>query len=324
MPEVVGWKEEAQVALEEYKTDAWREWAPEWLVPSLFEVEPNANDRQGMQEVKGGTQIDESMWRVEVEAKYKKLQDEVAEGVIEGIIDADEAVKRSQELEKEREREMEKRNDFARWEKGDVDEDEVEELSEEEVRKVKAKTKGKGKEKEKEEEKTKKPTRTKRRRVEDSEGEEEEKAEIKVAPRGWRPSVGATVRSIQIIMKLMLIELLYSKCDACKRERAVCALPNAKVRCKGCAIKRKVCLWEGKRIAKGRAAKGEVKEVKEIKDTPRGSRRPTRTASAPGNSQKWPRIEETDEEEEEEIRKEMEAAVASVREGTRPSARPGA
>ena len=91
--------------------------------------------------------------------------------------------------------ELEKAKDFAQWEKGDVEDSEVEELSEEAVKKAKAKVGGKGKEREKEEEteEKKKTTRAKRRLIEESDDEED------MVPSGWRPPKGSTVRSIYIV-----------------------------------------------------------------------------------------------------------------------------
>ena len=60
MPDIRGWWEEACKALEEYKVDAWCEWAPEWLVPSLFvkelQVEGGKEDKE-MQEKQEGSEV---------------------------------------------------------------------------------------------------------------------------------------------------------------------------------------------------------------------------------------------------------------------------
>src|SRR5262245_57877511 len=122
-----------------------------------------------------------------IKEKYRRLQDEMVAAMERGDMEPEEAVERSEGLEKEMEWEMEKVRDFAQWEKGEVDEDdEIEELSEEAVKKAKARAKGKEKEKKEEKKKT---TRAKRRRIEDSDGEED------MAPGGWRPSQGSQVRS---------------------------------------------------------------------------------------------------------------------------------
>ena len=91
--------------------------------------------------------------------------------------------------------EIEKVMDFACWKKGGREDSEIEELSEEEVKKAKARAKGKKKEKkeeekeEKEEEKEKKQTtHVKRCLIEESDEED-------MAPSGWRPPRGSKVHS---------------------------------------------------------------------------------------------------------------------------------
>src|SRR5262245_39414432 len=192
MTDVRGWREEARNALEEYKVDAWREWAPEWLVPSLFVKELQVMGGEEAEEMQEGSRVRKDRACVEViEEKYRRLQDEVAAAMERGDMEPEEAVERSEGLEKELEREMEKVRDFERWEKGGEEDSEIEELSEEEVKKAKARAKGKEKEKkeEKKEEKKKRTTCAKRRRIEDSDGEED------MAPSGWRPLQGSQVRS---------------------------------------------------------------------------------------------------------------------------------
>ena len=115
----------------------------------------------------------------------------------------------------------------------------------------------------------------------------------------------------------------FTKCDACIREKASCLLPEKNRRCNGCAIKRKVCLWGGKRIPK---KKGEVKEVEETKGAKRGPKRPVRTASAPGPSQKRRRVQSSEEEEEEivkEVEEIMEVTTPIGEKEAPPSARMG-
>ena len=109
-----------------------------------------------------------------------------------GDMEPEEAVERSEGLEKEMEWEMEKVKDFVQWEKGGVEDSEIEELSEEEVKKAKARAKGKEKEKEKKEgekEEKKKTTHARHRQIDESDGEED------IAPGGWRPPRGSKVHS---------------------------------------------------------------------------------------------------------------------------------
>ena len=68
----------------------------------------------------------------------------------------------------------------------------------------------------------------------------------------------------------------------CKKENTLCILPDKNWQCDACTIRRKRCLWGGKGIPKSHARKGEVKDVEVMKGTKRGTKRPIRTASAPG------------------------------------------
>ena len=91
MPDISGWREEAREALEEYKTDAWREWAPEWLVPSLFVKQLPVTRGEEVDEIQEGSGIVGDHTRVEViEEKYRKLQDEVAAAMERGDIEPEE------------------------------------------------------------------------------------------------------------------------------------------------------------------------------------------------------------------------------------------
>ena len=73
VPEVKEWRKEARDALEEYKIDVWREWAPEWLVPSLFVKELQVMQGEEMKKMQEGLEIMKD--RVRIEEKYRKLQD---------------------------------------------------------------------------------------------------------------------------------------------------------------------------------------------------------------------------------------------------------
>ena len=105
MLDVSRWREEASDALEEYKTDAWHEWAPEWLVPSLFvkesPVEGGKEDNEMQKKQEGSEVIDGHACIEDIEEKYKRLLDEVAGAMERGDMEPEEVVERSEGLKRE-------------------------------------------------------------------------------------------------------------------------------------------------------------------------------------------------------------------------------
>lgn len=211
VPEVRAWKEEASASLNPWKIDAWREWAPRWLIPELFEeaaVMRVESTQQGVEKKSLEERVEE------VKKKFQRKQNEVVESMSNGEIDAEEAVRKAWDLERELDREIEKEKDFEQWEKGGDVEEEVIEMSPEEVRQSKAREKGKGKEVEKSKETTRSGLRS--RTVEDKEEEKEEEkeedevVELVVAPIGWRPPLGSTVRNSFCYLGFVLSWYLFS------------------------------------------------------------------------------------------------------------------
>ena len=157
-PQLETWKEEAVEALARYQVDAWREWAPQWLVPSLFAVGPAG--ASGSQKSTLETRIDM------IEQAYEKGMEETMMKMERGELSVQEAQLLSQQIGELREDNLKQVKDFAQWEVGNVDE-------EDEV----VSGKGKGREVEKEKEK-------------------EKEEETEMAPQGWRPDEGAQVRPV--------------------------------------------------------------------------------------------------------------------------------
>ena len=186
-PQLEAWKKEAATSLDGFKVDAWLQWAPKWLVPSLFE--------DAQVEGNGGA-VEKMTHEMRVALIEKEYDDEMAkvmESMDKGTLTAEEAMEMSEKLEAKKEVDLEEARDSVIRDGGnreDVDED---------VEVIEA-VEGKGKEKEKEEKKKGKAVSRKasKARIEDTdeEAEEEEEKEEKteVAPEGWCPDEGAQVR----------------------------------------------------------------------------------------------------------------------------------
>ena len=156
-PQLDAWKKEAAEAVDGYKVDAWREWAPQWLVLGLF-VDTQA--REGV----ASTAMMHEQRLAAIEKLFEEGMEETMRKMEKGELSMEQAQLLSQQLERHREENLRKADDFAQWEAGNANE-------EEEV----VPEKGKGREVEKEEEK---------------------EEETEVAPQGWRPDEGAQVRPL--------------------------------------------------------------------------------------------------------------------------------
>jgi hypothetical protein len=186
-PQLEEWKKEAVVLLDGFKVDAWLQWAPKWLVPSLFEDAPVEGNSGAVEKMTHETRV------ALIEQEYDDEMAKVMESMDKGTLTAEEAMEMSEKLEAKKEVDLEEARKLVDRDGGngeDIDEDvEVIEVVE-----------GKGKGKEKEEKKKGKAVSRKasKARIEDTdeEAEEEEEKEEKteVAPEGWWPEEGTQVR----------------------------------------------------------------------------------------------------------------------------------
>ena len=211
-PEFDDWKKEAAETIRGQAKSEWKEWAPQWLVPSLYQEDRPVR----VEEVRRPN-------REEIEEKFVGLNRIVLEKLERDEISLEEAVEQEERLRQEKEEELRELEEWeARNSVGDEDEEEKEVETE-----VKGKGKGKGKEKRtpakrqekgKGKEKTKAPSprktsqRTKKSRpiIESEEEEEEEEKEDESGyeeevEEGWRPTKGEKVSVSFYILLLFLI-----------------------------------------------------------------------------------------------------------------------
>ena len=183
-PQLEEWKKDAAVLLDGFKVDAWLQWAPKWLVPSLFEDAPVEGNSGAVEKMTHETRV------ALIEQEYDDEMAKVMESMDKGTLTAEEATEMSEKLEAKKEMDLEEARNLVDRDGGNG-EDDVEMI---EV------VEGKGKGKEKEEKKKGKAVSRKasKARIEDTdeEAEEEEEKEEKteVAPEGWWPDEGAQVR----------------------------------------------------------------------------------------------------------------------------------